>query len=33
VQIVNDPRFQQRPIATVDLSLDFNVPVFFSQSQ
>jgi cell division protein FtsQ len=31
VQIVNDPRFQ-RPIATVDLTPDSNVPVTFCQN-
>jgi cell division septal protein FtsQ len=33
LQIVNDPQFQQRPIATVDLTPDSNVPVTFAQSQ
>jgi cell division septal protein FtsQ len=33
VQIVNDPRFQQRPISTVDLTPDSNVPVTFAQTQ
>jgi len=32
-QIVNDPRFQQRSIATVDLTPDINVPVTFAQYQ
>jgi hypothetical protein len=32
VQIVNDPRFQ-RPISSVDLTPDYNVPVNFTQSQ
>jgi cell division protein FtsQ len=32
-QIVNDPRFQQHPIATVDLTPDSNVFVTFNQSQ
>jgi cell division protein FtsQ len=33
VQIINDPRFQQRPISTVDLTPDYNVPVTFAQYQ
>jgi len=33
VQIVNDPRFQQRQIHTVDLTPDSNVPVTFCQYQ
>jgi cell division septal protein FtsQ len=33
VQIVNDPRFQQRTISTVDLTPDYNVPVNFAQYQ
>jgi cell division protein FtsQ len=33
LQIVDDPRFQQRPISTVDLTPDCNVPVTFAQYQ
>ncbi len=33
LQIVDDPRFQQRPISTVDLTPDSNVPVTFAQYQ
>jgi cell division protein FtsQ len=33
VQIINDPRFQQHAIASVDLTPDYNVPVTFCQTQ
>jgi cell division protein FtsQ len=33
LQIVNDVRFQQRPISSVDLTPDSNVPVTFAQAQ
>jgi cell division protein FtsQ len=33
LQIVNDPRFEQRMISSVDLTPDSNVPVTFAQSQ